>query len=103
MKTFKDLEFKQHRSGQGIAAEMRFDNGNILSVVAGSSFYSNPREDKNDVDLFDSFEVAVLRPDVVGWNDFVTKEFVPNANDDVLGWQSRGDINTLMLLIQSQK
>ena len=103
MKTFKDLEFKQHKSGNGIGAVMTFDNGNILSVVAGQSFYSNPREDLDDVDLFDSFEVAVLRRDVVGWSDFVTKEFVPNANDDVLGWQTRGEINTLMLLVQSQK
>ena len=44
-----------------------------------------------------SFEVAVFAPD----GDF-TREFFPDHIDDVLGWQSRGQINALMLLVQSK-
>lgn len=36
MKTFKDLEFKPHRSGLGgIQAVMEFNNGHKISVVGG--------------------------------------------------------------------
>ena len=100
MKTFKDLEFKPRGFG-GIHATMTFDNGNIISVVAGEGAYSSPREDNDDPEHFSQFEVAVLRPDNVGFRDFVTREFFPNLNDDVLGWQSRAEINTLMLLVQN--
>ncbi len=58
MKTFKDLEFKEHNLVQdakeaikkGIdmneyldckSAKIEFDNGKILSVIFGSPFYSN--------------------------------------------------------------
>ena len=36
MKTFKDLEFKAHRSLEGgVHAKMQFDNGSWISVVGG--------------------------------------------------------------------
>ena len=100
MKTFKDLKFKKRAFG-GIGATMEFDNGFEISVQAGSFAYSTPREDKDSPDDFVSFEVAVFGPPN---GDFVTKNFVPDDHDDdVLGWQDRGQINTLMLLIQSTK
>jgi len=99
MKVFKDLVFKQHQRGRGIAAKMTFDNGFSISVIAGRMAYSTPREDKDSPDDFASFEVAVFRPN----GDFVTREFFPDHHDDVLGWQDRGQINALMLLIQSKK
>ena len=98
MKVFKDLEFKKRASG-GILATEEFDNEFSISVVAGQFAYSTPREDRDSPDDFSSFEVAVFTPD----GEF-TREFFPeDHNDDVLGWQERGQINALMLLIQSKK
>lgn len=96
MKVFKDLVFGERFGGLG--ARMDFDNGFSISVVAGKTAYSSPREDKGSPDDFVSFEVGVFAPD----GDF-TREFFPeDAHDDVLGWQDRGQINALMLLIQSK-
>jgi hypothetical protein len=98
MKTFKDLVFKSRPMNDGVGSSMKFDNGFAISVQAGSFPYSTPRENLNSPDDFVSFEVAVFGPN----GDFVTKEFVPNHDDDVLGWQDRGQINSLMLLVQSK-
>ena len=97
MKVFKDLVFGD-RFGGGIGARMDFDNGFSISVVAGRMAYSTPREEKDSPDDFASFEVAVFAPN----GDWATKQFVPDLDDDVLGWQERGQINALMLLIQSK-
>ena len=99
MKVFKDLKFKKGKFGI-INAKEEFENGFSISVVAGKGAYSTPREDKDNPDDFTSFEVAVFGPPN---GDFVTKKFVPDAHDDVLGWQDRGQINALMLLVQNQK
>jgi len=97
MKVFKDLVFHSNPSG-GINSRTGFDNGFSISVIAGGMAYSTPREDKDSADDFASFEVAVFAPD----GDF-TREFFPEDHaDDVLGWQERGQINALMLLIQSK-
>ena len=98
MKTFNDLQFKEKEIG-GIGAHHKFDNGFIISVQAGYGMYSTPRKDLTSSDDFKTFEVAVFSPN----GDWATQQFFPNHNDDVLGWQSRGDINSLMLLIQSKK
>lgn len=98
MKTFKDLVFRKNGTG-GINSRTDFDNGFSLSVVAGGFAYSTPRENNLDPDFFSEFEVAVFSPD----GEF-TREFFPeDTHDDVLGWQERGQINALMLLIQSKK
>ena len=97
MKVFKDLVFGV-RFGGGIGARMDFNNGFSISVVAGRMAYSTPRDDKDSPDDFEAFEVAVFAPD----GEF-TREFFPSDHDDdVLGWQERGQINALMLLIQSK-
>ena len=97
MLVFKDLEFKEKTFG-GVCAQAKFENGLIISVVASKMAYSTPREDKDSVDDFSSFEVAIIDND----GKFVTKDFVPDVDDDVLGWQDRGQINALMLLVQSK-
>ena len=97
MKVFNDLVFSANRTS-GINSRTDFDNGFSLSVIAGGIAYSTPREDSTDPDFFSEFEVAVFGPD----GEF-TREFFPEDHDnDVLGWQTRADINTLMLLIQSK-
>ena len=97
MLIFKDLEFKKRDMG-GVGATHTFDNGITISVQAGSGPYSTPREDLTSSDDFVSFEVAMWDED----GEWVTKDFVPDAGDDVLGWQDRGEINALMLLIQDK-
>ena len=98
MKVFKDLVFGE-RLGGGIRAQLDFDNGFSISVVASKFAYCTPREDNTDPDFFSKFEVAVFNPD----DEFTREFFPPDHDDDVLGWQERGQINALMLLIQSKK
>ena len=93
---FKDLEWKDWQDG--VASSPKFDNGFELSIVAGPGKYSTPKDKGNSPDDFSSFEVAIFDPQ----GNFVTKEFVPNNHDDVIGWQDRGQINALMLLVQSE-
>lgn len=97
MKVFKDLVFHKNRTG-GINSRMDFDNGFSISVIAGKMAYSTPREDKDSPDDFSAFEIAVFETN----GDWATKQFVPDHHNDVLGWQDRGQINALMLLIQSK-
>jgi len=81
---FEDIKWKQHRVGKGsIQGLLMLDNGIELSVVAGPTMYSLPKDAGNSPDDFDKFEVAVFDQD---------GKFV----DDVIGWQSRSDINKLI-------
>tara|TARA_B100001559_G_scaffold231599_1_gene195029 strand:- start:229 stop:543 length:315 start_codon:yes stop_codon:yes gene_type:complete len=87
-KSFKDIKWKQHRIGKGsIQGLLMLDNGIEFSVVAGPTMYSLPRDAGNSPDDFDKFEVAIIGPD----NHFISSE-----EGDVLGWQSRSDINKLI-------
>tara|TARA_R110002153_G_scaffold207903_1_gene360612 strand:- start:608 stop:919 length:312 start_codon:yes stop_codon:yes gene_type:complete len=97
MKNFKNIDWKFHpldkKSIQGV---IEFNNGLLLSVVAGAKFYSSkigdaaPHHSK-----FASFEVAVLNKD----GDFITQKFTGEDNE-VWGWQSREDIDSLILQIE---
>ena len=97
MITFKDLKFEPRGFG-GVGAKHTFDNGITISVQASKMNYSTPKEDLTSSDDFVSFEVAMWDED----GEWVTKDFVPDAGDDVLGWQDRGEINALILLIQNK-
>jgi hypothetical protein len=98
MKTFRDIEFFPSMGGN-LKSSTKFDNGFEISVIAGEFAYSTPREDKDSPDDFDKFEVAIFNDE----GEFVTSDFVLDLDDDVLGWQNRGQINALMLLVQSKK
>ena len=96
MKTFKDIQFHQSMGGN-LKSITRFDNGFEISVIAGEFAYSTPRENNTDPDFFSAFKVAVYDHD-----GYFTREFFPeDHDDDVLGWQERGQINALMLLVQN--
>ena len=84
-KSFKNIKWKQHRVGKGsIQGLLMLNNGIEFSVVAGPTMYSLPKDAGNSPDDFDKFEVAIFDKD---------GEFM---DDDVLGWQSREDINKLI-------
>ena len=88
MKKFEDISWKQHRIGKGsIQGLLMLDNGIELSVVAGPTMYSLPKDAGNSPDDFDKFEVAVFDD---GGN------FIESDSGSVLGWQSRSDINNLI-------
>jgi len=92
---FKDLIFKDHLGG--INARHVFDNDWEISVAAGSFAYSTPREDLGQPELFSSFEVAIFNPN----GDFATSE-VLQVGDDVVGWQGREDIDSIIEMIIAQ-
>jgi hypothetical protein len=101
MVTFKDLEFKPKKFGHisgGTSTKYEFDNGYSISVVAGEHMYSTPKQNLDDPEDYSSFEVAVFKGE-----EWATKQFLPDHHDDVIGYQDRGEINSLMLLIQSEK
>jgi hypothetical protein len=95
MKTFKDLSWKRHPAG-GVLGITQLNN-HTISVVGGSFNYSSPRVDLESHEEYSSFEVAIMD----SARNIVTQEFLPNSTDDVLGWQSKGDISSLMLIVQS--
>ena len=95
MKTFEDLQFEDRFFG-GVAARIEFDNGLLISVVAGEAAYSTPRQNHPNPDFFSKFEVAIMDD-----GEFVTKQFVAELVDDVLGWQDRDQITALMSLVQN--
>ena len=96
MLIFKDLEF--FKTFSGVGATHTFDNGITISVQASQFNYSTPKEDLTSSDDFVSFEVAMWDED----GEWVTKDLVPDHDDDVLGWQDRDEINTLMNKIQTK-
>jgi hypothetical protein len=100
MKTFADLEFKVRRD-ESQQAQMDLGRGLIISVVAGQSAYSNPRENGLNIEDYSSFECALLRRDnIEGYLNFATLDWVPDAGDDVLGYVSREEITGLMQRVQ---
>jgi len=97
MKTFKDIQFFPSMGGN-LKSTTKFDNGFELSVIAGEFAYSTPRENSLDPDFFSEFEIAIFNDE----GEFVTQDFFPDAGDDVMGWQTRADINSIMMVIQSK-
>ena len=91
---FRDLEFEPRGFG-GVGATRTFGKGITISVQASKGNYSTPKEDLTSSDQFSSFEVAIWGDD----GEFITKNFT--GDDDVIGWQSRDEINTLMDKIQT--
>ncbi len=93
---FTDLKFTQNPQG-GEGATHTFDNGIMISVQASKNHYCFPKKDLWESD-YSSFEVALL--DTNNDNDFVTRDYIKDATDDVLGWQDRDAIDNLMVKIQ---
>ena len=83
MAQFKNLVFVSHPMNptKSIMAKYRFDNGKEISVVAGEGLYSNSREG--------------IRKPVTSPEDVASFEVM--FDGEVTGWQSREDINKLML------
>jgi hypothetical protein len=84
MKTFKDLEFKQHPSADGIISRITFENGYGASVVRHEYSYGG----KDGL-----YEVAVLNSDGELCYD------TPVTND-VIGYLRDIDVTDVLAKIQ---
>lgn len=97
MSKFDDVVWIDHFAG-GLKGTLVVNDFRV-SLLAGSGFYSDPRENLKDPEDFESFEIAVFNSN----GDWATEEFFPEENDDVVGWQSREDINKLIEKIENHK
>jgi len=75
---FHNIIFKREDGLGGFRSTTHFQNGLKLSV--------------SGINQFLSFEIGIFDSD----GEWVTKEFFPDHNDDVVGWLSRDEINDLM-------
>ena len=87
-KTFDDLEFKRHAvKADGVQARLDLGNGLQISVVAMKD------KDQSLGGLYGNASKGTYEVAVFGNND----SMIPLASyDDVLGWQTKDDINKLM-------
>ena len=97
MSKFDDVVWIDHSCG-GLKGTLVV-NDFRLSILGGSGFYSNPRENLKDPEDFSAFEIAVFNSN----GDWATEVFFPHELDDVIGWQSREDINELIEKIENHK
>lgn len=92
MITFDDIQFKSHNFGNGLHGLIFFPNGYGLSVVnykspfGGGGSYTSSKDD---------WEVAIIKGDKDKWE--ITYD-TPITND-VLGYQTKEDINKLILSV----
>ena len=91
MITIDDLKFTKQTHG-GIGAVLKTKSRVTISIQAGESVYSHPRENGLESDSCTSFEVALLNAK----GEFITDRFINCGNDKVAGWVSRDVIDTLI-------
>lgn len=96
--TFKDLKFKPHKviPKKGIQAMLEIKPNVFLSVIAGEGFYSTAKGTGVRGAVTSEKDVASFE---VGWID----ENLPEDKQqwEVVGWQSRNDINKLIKELKS--
>jgi hypothetical protein len=83
MKTFKDLEFKNHPMGQGVQALIYFDNGYGTSVVRSEHTYGGSDG---------LYELAVLKNGNITYDTPIT--------DDVIGYLTEEGVTEYLQKIQ---
>lgn len=83
MAQFKNLVFVSHPMNptKAIMAKYRFDNGKVISVVAGEGLYSSGKS---------GVRTEVSSPEEV-------TQFEVMYEGEVTGWVSRDDIDKIML------
>lgn len=92
MKTFKDLEFREHElrrfAKKGVKhAIMFFPNGYGVSVLFGKHFYSNG---------FDTYELAVIRKSGDGYS----MAYDTPITNDVLAHLTEDEVTEIMIEVQ---
>jgi hypothetical protein len=103
LKTFKDLRFKPHLSGDGLMAQLNFANGYGVSVVRfkiGGDLGSLAARLFADNPIYSSYtsnekewELAVLRGESICYSTPIT--------DDVIGHLSARQVTAIMKRVQA--
>lgn len=97
MKTFKDLEFKPHQTGDGLHAVMLFPNGYGVSVVRfknsiSGTYYSYTSSEKE-------WELAVIKGGEKDW----TLTYETKITKDVIGHLKVRQVTAIMKQVQKLK
>jgi len=88
---FTDLKFEPHPLG-GFGSHTEI-NGHVLSVQCSQRNYCDPREDLSSPEDYDTFEIAIW--EAGSDREWCTQRFT-DANDDVMGWASREEIEAII-------
>jgi hypothetical protein len=95
MKSFKDIEFKPHKYGEGLHGLIFFENGYGVSVVRYKASY-----DVNNYSSYTSndseWEVAVIYGNEKSWEI----SYNTHITDDVLGHLTEGEVDWVMFQVQ---
>tara|TARA_R100000995_G_C3480448_1_gene123568 strand:- start:1572 stop:1961 length:390 start_codon:yes stop_codon:yes gene_type:complete len=60
---FSDIQFKKHKSGEGVAFGKEFNNGLHISIIAGTGIsYSEPRSEIEDPMGYKQYEMQLITP-----------------------------------------
>ena len=96
MKSFKDIDFKPHRFGEGLHGLIFFDNGYGVSVVRYKGVYSNNNGYSSYTSNDNEWEVAVIYGNENDWE--IT--YNTHITDDVLGHLTEGEVDWVMYQVQ---
>ena len=89
MITFDDIVFKPHSIGNGVQGKLFFPGGYGISVVRFKLSGMSGSYTSNDVE---DYEVAILKGTEDDWEICYDTHFT----NDVLGWQTKEDINKIL-------
>ena len=95
MITVNDLKFTLQLHG-GIGTKLNTKARLTISIQAGKSIYSTPRENGLEPENYSHFEVAILNT----LGEFVTDKFIDCGEDTVAGWVSRSEINNIIYQLE---
>jgi hypothetical protein len=91
--TFEDLTFEKDEMGTWRCRENI--NNYEVSIVAGNYVYSTPRENLSDPNDFSEYEIAIFKD-----GEFTREFFDSDHYDDVMGYVTKEEINSLISKIQ---
>lgn len=102
MKTFDDISFHSRIPGIWEGA-IKVGDGFKVNVSAGRGMYCSSADRAQDINDFSCFEVSIVNNE----GRYVTKEFIDDGKEDILGYQTREQITKLIqkvdLLSTAQK
>ena len=96
MKSFKDIEFKPHKYGEGLHGLIFFENGYGVSVVRYKNFYLNKNGYSSYTSNDSEWEVAVIYGNQKNWEI----SYNTHITDDVLGHLTEGEVDWVMIQVQ---
>jgi hypothetical protein len=96
MKSFKDIEFKPHRFGEGVHGLIFFENGYGVSVVRYKGAYIPNGGYSSYTSNENEWEVAVIYGNENEWEI----SYNTHITDDVLGHLTEGEVDWVMIQVQ---